>query len=231
MAKIKSFGLSVYVDGDAVGGLTDASVSGVDVNNIDLTAHDSAGGWKEFVSGLLDGGTLDLTGKFDIADAGQGTIQSSVGDSVPCYVIHSDGSGMAFNAIVGGYASSNPLDDAVEFTSSVKITGPISTVYPTMTISGTLSPDITGTCTPAGFALGAPYWTSNGLPLEENTGVGAFTLIVKTGEGSGTFSVIAYDTDGLTETFNAVSGDATTPDGATYGAPSVGSGIPTITGS
>ena len=41
MAKIKSFGVRVFVDGVSVGALTDASVGGVDVTFIDLTTHDS----------------------------------------------------------------------------------------------------------------------------------------------------------------------------------------------
>lgn len=139
MAKIKSFGIEVYVDGDAVGGLTDVSISGTDVSFIDLTTHDSSGEYKEFVGGLLEGGTLELTGKFNIEDDGQLALQAGPGDEATFYVIKSDNSGFAFTGIIGGYSTSNPLDDAVEFTATVKITGLVATVYPTMTVTGTLT--------------------------------------------------------------------------------------------
>lgn len=141
MAKIKSFGVRVIIDGVFVGGLTDANVGGVDVTFIDITTHDSSGGYKEFIGGLLDGGTLDLTGKFDIADAGQLALMAGAGDEEPVYVLKSDNSGFSFSGIIGGYSTTNPLDDAVEFSSSVKITGAMTSVAAfasTMTITGTI---------------------------------------------------------------------------------------------
>jgi len=123
MAKIKSFGVRVFVDGVSVGALTDVSISGVDVTFIDLTTHDSPDEHKEFVSGLLDGGTLELSGKFDADNAGQIALQGGAGDIEPFLVIKSDNSGMSFNAVIGGYSTTNPLDDAVEFSASAKISG------------------------------------------------------------------------------------------------------------
>lgn len=125
MAKIKSFGVAVTVATNAIGGLTDVGISGTEVSFIDTTTHDSTGGYREFVGGLKDGGTLELTGKYDIADTGQVYLRANPGVSAACVVTFSDDSTATFTAIVGGYATSNQLDDAVEFTASLKITGAV----------------------------------------------------------------------------------------------------------
>lgn len=126
MAKIKSFGVALTVGGTAIGGLTDVAVSGTEVNFVDVTTHDSSGGYKEYVGGLKDGGTLELTGAYNIADTGQAYLRTHVGESKACIVTFSDDSTASFSAIVGGFATSNPLDDKVEFTCSLKITGAVT---------------------------------------------------------------------------------------------------------
>jgi len=126
MAKIRSFGVGVTVGATSILGLTDVSVSGTDVNFVDITTHDSAGGYKEYVGGLKDGGTLDLTGAYNISDTGQAYLRTNVGTSKACVVTFSDSSTASFNAIVGGFATSSPLDDKVEFTCSLKITGAVT---------------------------------------------------------------------------------------------------------
>lgn len=141
MAKIKSFGADVYLNGIAVGGLTDITTSGTDVSFIETTSHDAAGGFGTFLSGLKDGGTLELTGKYNYADAGQAEWKAEEGVSHIFQIILSDNSGFTFRAIVGGFQTSNPLDDAVEFTATAKITGEVFPVFPTMAITGTLTSD------------------------------------------------------------------------------------------
>lgn len=129
MAKIKSFGVTVTVDGNAIGGLTDVSIPEVEVTEIDITSHDSEGGYKEYVGGLKDGGTVTLTGKYNIADTGQAYLadaDNQGADAVAVVVTFSDTSTCGFNAIVKGYGATNPLDDAVDFSASLKITGAVT---------------------------------------------------------------------------------------------------------
>ena len=122
---IKSFGVGVTVNAIAIGGLTDVMPQGVEVNNIDITTHDSAG-YREFIGGLIDGGTLELTGKYDQTDAGQLELQDEVGNTHPVVITFSDSSTRTFSAVVGGFNLSNALDDAIEFTCSLKVTGAIT---------------------------------------------------------------------------------------------------------
>jgi predicted secreted protein len=123
---IKSFGISVTIGGTAIAELTDVTVGGVDVNFIDTTAHDSSGGWRTFLGGLTDPGTIDLTGNYKQTDAGQAALISGRGTSVAVNITFSDSTNVTCSAIVGGYNLSNPQDDKVEFTCSLKITGAIT---------------------------------------------------------------------------------------------------------
>lgn len=123
---IRSFGIGVTVDGAVIGGLTDVSPGGGDVTFVDTTTHDSVGGWKTYVGGLKDGGTLELTGKYNISDTGQASLRTNFGVLKPIIVTFSDSSTATFDGIIGAYNTSSPLDDATEFTCSVKITADVA---------------------------------------------------------------------------------------------------------
>lgn len=121
MAKTKSFGTTVTAGGTAVLGLTDVSFSGGDVPTFDITTHDSTA--KAFVAGLVDNGTLELSGKFDPADAGQDALRSGVGTSVAFVVTYPNSATVSCSAIVGVMNESSPLEGTVDFSVSCKITG------------------------------------------------------------------------------------------------------------
>lgn len=121
---MKSFGVTVTLGGTAIGKLTDANISGRDVNNIDITTHGSPGS-REFIGGLIDNGSLELTGNYDIDNAGQLALSGWEAQTKVAIVTLSDGTVFTFSAIVGPLNTTNPLDDKVEFTCSLKITGDI----------------------------------------------------------------------------------------------------------
>jgi hypothetical protein len=121
MAKTKSFGTAVTVNATAIGKLTDISLSGADVPFIDITTHDSTA--KEFVSGLIDNGTLELSGKFDAADAGQDYLRANTGASKAFVITLPNAATIGFNAVIGGMSEDIPLEDAVGFSISCKIDG------------------------------------------------------------------------------------------------------------
>lgn len=125
---MKSFGITVTVGGTAIGKLTDSPITGRDVNIIDVTTRSSTGNSKEFVGGLLDNGTMELTGNFDITDAGQAALLGWEGQTKAVVVTFSDLTTASFDAVVGAVNQSAPLDDKVEFTCSLKITGPVAYV-------------------------------------------------------------------------------------------------------
>jgi predicted secreted protein len=129
MAKIKSFGVTVSVATNLIGGLTDVTLPEVEVTDVDITSHDSSGGFKEYVGGLKDGGVVTLSGNYDAANAGQDYLRNPAnqgGAPVACVVTFSDGSKAAFNAVVKGFGVTNPLDETVGFTSSLRVSGAIT---------------------------------------------------------------------------------------------------------
>jgi predicted secreted protein len=127
MPAIKSFGVSVSVDGDVVGGLTDVSIPESDRTEIDVTNHDTTGDFREFVGGLKDGGTMTLSGHYIAGDAGQTNLASPAdGDPVAVIVTFSDDSTATMEGVAKGYGVTNPLDDVVTFSASIKISGEVT---------------------------------------------------------------------------------------------------------
>lgn len=229
MPKIKSFGAEVYVAGVAINGLTDINISGSEVSNIDTTAHDSSGGFREFVSGLKDGGNLELTGKYNYADAGQEDLRGGLGSTVSVYIILSDNSGFAFNAVLGAFNTSNPLDDSVEFTASARITGEVYPVYPTITVTGALTGDGS---TPLTFSTlifignfndGHPVWSDDGTMSATDR-----RLYVDGGTGKWWLDKVS-----ASKVWLSVSTSSLVPQGIVYEPPAAATntGTPTLTGS
>lgn len=126
MAKIRSFGTIIKITTITIGGLTDINVTAGEVTNVETTTHDSSGGFREFVPGLKDGGTLDISGKYDYGNAGQAALKTHFGTLQTFAVAFIDGTNVTFSAIVGGFNTTAALDDAVEFSCSAKITGAVT---------------------------------------------------------------------------------------------------------
>lgn len=122
---MKSFGIGVTAASNAIGGLTDVNNSGGDVNMIDTTTHDTAGA-KEFLGGLIDEGSIELQGRYADDDVGQSYLQDNPAATAAFVVTFSDGSTVSFSGVVGKYEFTNPLDDEIGFSCSVKISGDIT---------------------------------------------------------------------------------------------------------
>lgn len=219
MAKIKSFGARVYLNGIAVGGLTDISASGTEVSFVDTTTHNESGGYRTFVGGLKDGGTLELTGRYNYGDAGQAEWKAEEGIKHDFYILLSNNSGLAFQAIVGGFQTTNPLDDAVEFTATAKITGEVFPVFPTITVTGTLE-DSNGDpiTTPVVFTFDS---IENGRPRYES---GANSVIAFDGQ----YWVLEFDS---TPSFDSETTELTPDQVDPWTAIDSATGTPTLTGS
>lgn len=121
MAKTKSFGTTVTVNATAILGLNDINFSGADVASVDTTTHDSTA--KEFVSGLVDYGTLEISGKFDNADAGQDYLRTNVGTAKTFVVTYPNAATITCSAIIGPMNESSPTEGTVDFSVSCKLTG------------------------------------------------------------------------------------------------------------
>ena len=68
---IAALGTTITWDNDLVKEMDNIEVTGSNGEEIDITNHDSADDYKEFVMGLLDGGTITMSGNFVPDDTGQ----------------------------------------------------------------------------------------------------------------------------------------------------------------
>lgn len=138
---IRSFGLRIYVDGVAIAGLRDTTPPSPEASIIDVTTHDSPSNAREFMGGMIDGGTLTINGLYDYDDAGQAALFGGIGTEALFHVVYSDGSGVMFTGNIQNFGDANPLDDAVGFSSPIKVTGDADEFAGTYYVTGTLTVD------------------------------------------------------------------------------------------
>lgn len=128
MAKIKALGATITVATNNIGGLNGITIPESVAADVDVTTHDSTA--REYIGGLVDSGTVTLTGKFNIADTGQTYLRTAAnqgGSPVACVVTLSDDSTASFNAVVVGFGTNvGDVDGAVEFTASLRISGAVT---------------------------------------------------------------------------------------------------------
>lgn len=126
MAKIRSFGTAITVGGNAVGSLTEINNPGMEANIIDVTNHGSSDNSKEFLGGLKDGGEVSLSGFYDYSDAGQAYLRNNIGASAACVITYSNGNKASFTGIIKSAGEGAPLDEAVPFSATIKVSGKIT---------------------------------------------------------------------------------------------------------
>jgi predicted secreted protein len=101
-----------------------AEFSGADVNSIDTTTWDAASNTRTFIGGLIEPGSLELSGNLIPDDAGQTELEAETGEIGEVLVTYVDGTTIAFDAVIGAINIGSDLDSKLEFTRSLKITGP-----------------------------------------------------------------------------------------------------------
>ena len=110
--------------------VTSISGPGLSLDPIEATSHDSTGGWREFIGGLLEAGEVS----FDINyiptnathDASTGLIADMVARTVRNFqLVFPDGSSTtwSFAALVTSFEPGEPIDDKLSASVSLKITG------------------------------------------------------------------------------------------------------------
>jgi len=120
------FSVTVNSVKTVVGNLT--SINGVEItaDEIDTTTHDTADGYRTFEQGLKDAGSVTLEGYYTGADS-QVALKTLIdsGDSTACEIAFPAtlGAAWTFNGFVTAFATSEPFDDKIGFTASVKVSG------------------------------------------------------------------------------------------------------------
>ena len=114
---------------DYIGELTNIGGPSVSVDSIDVTAHDSADGYREFVSGLIDGGDVSLEGNLLTAGAGDEMLDLAETRENICFRVKfptaagSTGWDWLFAGAVNAFETQSPHDGKIGFTAGVKLTG------------------------------------------------------------------------------------------------------------
>lgn len=116
-----------------VGRLTSVSELACEAEEIDITALDSHGGYREYLQGFRDCGTLELEGFHDAEDEGQAALRS-VFDGTDAAVFEtafSDGAKAVFSGFVKKWAiGSAETDGAIGFSASVRVSGAVTYTAP-----------------------------------------------------------------------------------------------------
>lgn len=123
MSGTRSFGAAITLATKAVGGSTQINTSPTAVDFIDITAHDSPDGFREFIGGLKDGGNVSLTFNYIKTDVGQLELIGNPGKTGACVITLSDGTTIAGNVVYGGVSFANPLDNKIECSAELKWSG------------------------------------------------------------------------------------------------------------
>lgn len=101
---------------------------GMSRDTVDVTTLGSTGGYREFITGLRDGGTLTFELLF--SKAGYNAMKTDFESDEPVtYTIElpdSDNTIIGFDGLVTDFPVTIPLDDKVTMSVTVKITGNIS---------------------------------------------------------------------------------------------------------
>lgn len=133
---IFAHGTQVTIDSTPIGGLRDIDGPQEEKELVDVTDHDS-GGDREYVPGLRDGGTLDLTYLVESTDSGQQALWANYGDNtnpaaafvitVPADpTISGSDFTISFNGFVISRSPTFPHEDVAAQSVSIKITGPVT---------------------------------------------------------------------------------------------------------
>ena len=101
--------------------LTNISGPGTSRNMIDVTSHDSPDAWREFVAGMIDGGTFTLEG--NVTSGTVATMLAELGKDAEEFVIDFGDITWTFDAFVSSVEFGAPHEDKLSFSASLKVTG------------------------------------------------------------------------------------------------------------
>ncbi len=121
-----AFGTTLKKGTTAVAELTKISGPSMAADTIEVTSHNSANGYREFVQGLKDGGEVALEGNFT-NEVGQAALYADFNAGTSnSYVIAFPGTPAitwTFSGIVSALSTDAPFDGVLSFAATLKVTG------------------------------------------------------------------------------------------------------------
>jgi predicted secreted protein len=176
-----------YAAGTEVGELTGITGPSMSGETIDVSNHESADGFREFISGMKDGGEISMEGNFIEGDAGQAALLASlISGAVESFVVlFTDGAQFAVSGIVTAFEPDAPFDGKISFSATIKVTG-----KPAFTAATTLrTVTFTVTATAGGAAIpDATIVFDEQTKTTNASGVAVFSNVV---EGTKSYGITA----------------------------------------
>ena len=131
MAGLSAFGTKFVLGdtstaaGSLIGNLTGISGPNISADTIDVTAHDSTGAFREFVSGLIDGGEISIEGNLLTAAAGNVILtELTARTSTKAAIVFPGGAKWSSTeCLVTGFETNAPHDGKIGFSATLKISG------------------------------------------------------------------------------------------------------------
>ncbi len=229
-----AYGTTLKKGAVAIAELTNIGGPRLSADTIDVTSHDSADGYREFVSGLKDGGEVTIEGNFIPGNAGQAALVDDLDDgskdeytiTLPAVMATT----WTFNAVVTAFECSAPYDDKASFTATLKISGKstLGVTYATGPTDIVVTGDVTGalalvptyavgvytytcdgsadnTVTVTVTAAGADEITVNGSAVE--SGVPSAAISLTSGEIT-TLTIVVKETNKVSKTYIVYASDS-----------------------
>jgi predicted secreted protein len=111
----------------AIAEVTNISGPGMRMDTVDITSHGSAGGWKEYAGGLLDGGEIKLELNFLPGNASHQSLSAAmvarVKKNFKLEFPDTPATTWSFAAFVTNFEPSAPVDGKLGASATLKITG------------------------------------------------------------------------------------------------------------
>lgn len=124
---VSGFGTTLKWDDNAIAEITSITGPSESADSLDVTSHDSADEFREFLAGLRDGGEISLEGFFYPGDStGQIQVHTDMqaGSSKSFTLTAPDGvTNFSGTAICTAFEPSFPFDGPMALSATLKITG------------------------------------------------------------------------------------------------------------
>ena len=105
--------------------VTNVTPPSISRDAVDASHMQSPNAWREFISGMKDGGEVSLELNFVPGGPAVTTIVAlfAIKQSMPCKITFPNGEMWTFDGIVTGFEPEAPLDDKMVATVTFKVTG------------------------------------------------------------------------------------------------------------
>jgi predicted secreted protein len=130
MAKYAAYGTTFGVTGGTViANVKSITGPGLKLDTVDVTTHDSTGGWEEVVGTILRTGDVKMELAYDPAtathkNAADGLLAILIGKTAHGFTLtFPNSTAWVFNALVTGFEPSAPHDKDLSATVTLKVTG------------------------------------------------------------------------------------------------------------